>query len=80
MSTVSQIKHRVFELTKRLTETYLSRRAGDKGCIECAGEIEKELKGFCTNVHREEFGVHKGAFLGWIRILVAFYAIGVVFL
>lgn len=80
MSTVSQIKHRVFELTKRLTVTYSSRRAGEKGCIECAGEIEKELKGFCTNVHLEEFGVHKGAFLGWIRILVAFYAVGVAFL
>ena len=41
MSTMSQIKDRVFDLTKRLTETYPSRRAGDKGCIECAGEIEK---------------------------------------
>lgn len=80
MSTMSQIKDRVFDLTKRLTETYPSRRAGDKGCIECAGEIEKELKSFCNSVHSEHFSVHKGAFLGWIRILVAFYAIGVAFL
>lgn len=80
MSSINDVKSRVFSLTKRLTKKYPSRRAGDKGSIQCAKEIEQELGGFCDNAKSESFSVHKGAFLGWIRILVVLYALGVFFL
>jgi hypothetical protein len=40
--------------------------------------LHQELETFADTATKEHFTLHKGAFLGWIRILVAFYLLGVV--
>lgn len=70
----------VLSYTEELISKFGPRRAGSKACQDCADALHTELEGFVDSVKTEEFGVHTGAFLGWIRILVAFYAIGTVFL
>lgn len=42
--------------------------------------LKRELDTFCDKTEIEDFSVHPGAFLGWIRILVLFYTAGIVLL
>jgi len=70
----------VFSNTEKLIGEFGPRRAGSKASQDCAGEIYKDLNGFADSAKTQEFGVHTGAFLGWIRILVLLYTIGAVFL
>lgn len=70
----------VLAYTEELINKFGPRRAGSKACQDCADALHAELNGFADSTRTEEFGVHTGAFLGWIRIIVAFYAIGTVFL
>ncbi len=71
---------KVLTYTETLIEKFGPRRAGSKACQDCADALYQELNSFADDAKVEEFGVHTGAFLGWIRILVTFYALGIVFL
>lgn len=71
---------RVFTYTSKLIDKHGPRLAGSKACQNTADEIHNEMKSFADNARIEEFNVHTGAFLGWIRILVFFYAAGTVLL
>ena len=70
----------VFERTQKLIDKFGPREAGSKSCQNCAEEIFNDLKGFADSAKKQEFDVHTGAFLGWIRILVVLYAISVAML
>jgi aminopeptidase YwaD len=71
---------KVFDLTSRLIDTFGPRQAGSESCSGCADALKEEMDTFCDSTQRQEFGVHTGAFLGWIRILVVLYVLGTVFL
>ncbi|MBN2879303.1 MAG: M28 family peptidase [Clostridia bacterium] len=70
----------VFQSTQKLIDTFGPREAGSESCQNCADEILGELKGFADSAEKQSFNVHTGAFLGWIRMLVVFYAIAIALL
>jgi aminopeptidase YwaD len=67
---------KVFTYTEKLINKYGPRLAGSKSCQDTAEDMYLNMKEFADDVRIEEFGVHTGAFLGWIRILVTLYAAG----
>lgn len=75
-----QMTENVFAYTSKLIDKHGPRLAGSKACQNTADDIHKEMQGFADNAHIEEFGVHAGAFLGWIRMLVFFYVAATVLL
>ena len=70
----------VFAYTEKLINKFGPRKAGSKASRDCAEELYREMNSFADKASIEDFGVHAGAFLGWIRILVLFYAVGTVLL
>ena len=67
---------KVFDLTEKLIDKFGPRKAGSKASQDCAEELYNEMKSFADEAKIEEFTVHAGAFLGWIRILVLLYSAG----
>ena len=67
-----------FNLTEIVTTRWSSRLAGSEACLECAHYLHQELSGFCDRVKSEEFSIHPGSFLGYIRINIVLYAVAVV--
>ncbi len=80
MEKIKAIRDKVFSLTSQIIKKTGPRLAGTEASIEAAHLLEASLNGFSDKVELEEFVVHKGAFLGWIRILVTFYFLGALFL
>lgn len=77
---VDQLQKEVFERVDRLIRHHGPRLAGSKASLACADEIHAELETFADQTKYEDFHVYQGAFLGWIRILVFCYVMGVLFL
>lgn len=71
------MQEEVFERVERLIHHHGPRLAGTKASLDCADEIFQELSSFADHVKKEDFFVYKGAFLGWIRILVFSYFLGI---
>lgn len=64
-------------LTKRLIESHGPRLAGSEASRLCADELAREAEGVADGVVASDFDVRPGAFLGFIRLLVVLYALGV---
>ena len=62
-------------LTEVVTTKWSSRLAGSEACLATGAYLEKEFSKFCDRSRVEEFDVHPGAFLGYIRINVALYVL-----
>lgn len=67
------------QMVSDIIERFGSRLTGSESCLKAAEVIAQELEPFCDRVERERFTVHPGAFLGWIRILVAIYPVALLF-
>ena len=67
-----------FDRVERLIATHGPRLAGTQACLDAGDALYDELRSFCSEAHKEDFVVRKGAFLGWIRLLVIAYVAGVV--
>jgi len=80
MDKIKDIRDKAFSLTSKIIKKTGPRLAGTDASIEAAHLLEDSLNGFADKVELEEFVVHKGAFLDWIRILVICYCLGIVFL
>lgn len=78
--TIRALRLKVFEYTKSMIKTHGARLAGTKESIACSEEIAAILDTYADQVERQPFKVHKGAFLGWIRILVFFYIVSLGFI
>ncbi len=65
-------------LTEEVTTKWSSRLAGSEACLAAGAYLEKEFSKFCDRSRMEEFDVHPAAFLGYIRINVALYVLGLV--
>ncbi len=75
-----KIQKEVFERVDRLIKHHGPRLAGTKASLECADELHAEIETFADQTKKDDFDVYQGAFLGWIRILVFCYVMGVGFL
>lgn len=64
-------------LTKRLIERYGPRLAGSEASRLCADELAREAGSVADSAAAADFAVRPGAFLGFIRLLVVLYALGV---
>ena len=67
-------------LTGRLIDAYGPRPSGSPASRQAADALHAEAEGFADRAWTEDFDVHPGAFLGWIRLLVLIYLAGVVLL
>lgn len=65
-------------LTKRLIERHGPRLAGSEASRLCADELAREANSVADSVVSADFAVRPGAFLGFIRLLVVLYALGVI--
>lgn len=75
-----KIQKEVFERVERIIDDYGPRLAGSQASLNTADDIYNEMMTFADHAHQEEFFVYQGAFLGWIRILVACYVLGIAML
>ncbi|MEX1376528.1 MAG: M28 family peptidase [Eubacteriales bacterium] len=80
MSTIKNITEKVFEATQKLIDKHGPREPGSASCLGCADDICEDMKSFADHAATQDFGVHTGAFLGWIRMLVVFYAAAIAML
>ena len=63
------------EFTKKIVQAFGPRLTGSKACSRAAESILKEARPFADKAELEGFEVHPGAFLGFIKVLVVFYAV-----
>lgn len=77
---INDMQKEVFERVDRLIKKHGPRLAGTKASLNCADDLYDELLTFSDKTKKDDFDVYKGAFLGWIRILVFSYVLGLVFL
>ena len=64
--------------TQHVTSTWDSRLVGSVACTESADYIKEKLKSFCGQVSHQEFEANPGSFLGYIRINIALYILGLI--
>ena len=73
---LSAMTQSAMSFTKTITTRWNSRLAGSKACLECAEYLNKYMAGFCDSTGTQEFSVRPGAFLGYIRINIVLYFLG----
>ncbi len=61
--------------TRKIVEAFGPRLAGSESCRRAAESILEEAKPFADIAAIERFAVHPDAFLGFIKVLVVFYAL-----
>lgn len=67
-------------LAGRLLDAIGPRPSGSAASRQAADDLQAEAAQFADRAWREDFAVHPGAFLGWIRLLVLLYLAGVALL
>ncbi|MCF7924430.1 MAG: Zn-dependent exopeptidase M28 [Candidatus Izimaplasma sp.] len=80
MKFIKDISKRAFDLAEKIISEVGPRLAGSKSSLKAADILKEELNSFTNKVDLEEFIIHRGAFLGWIKIIVVGYFVGVLFL
>lgn len=68
------------QLTGRLIDAIGPRPSGSAASRQAADALQAEAAQFADRAWTEDFAVHPGAFLGWIRLLVLLYIVGVALL
>jgi hypothetical protein len=74
--TIKEMAKQALHRTDELIQETGPRLAGTSASLKAADLLSKEMEDITDHVEKEHFILHKGAFLGWIRILVGAYAIG----
>jgi hypothetical protein len=75
-----KIREKAFNLADTLIKSYGPRLAGTNPSLQTAKSLEKTMKSFCDKSSLDEFSIHKGAFLGWIDMLVIAYLLSILML
>lgn len=65
------------DFTARLIDRFGPRLAGSEACLGCADALLEEAKPHADSAAAEDFRTHPGAFLGFIRVLVALFLLSV---
>lgn len=69
------ISQKIIQSTDSIIKKYGPRLTGSKACLQTADDLAAEAKTFANDVLIQDFKVHQGAFLGFIKIVVALYVI-----
>lgn len=77
---INDMQKEVFERVDLLIKKHGPRLAGTDASLKCADDLYDEISTFADKTKKEDFYVYKGAFLGWIRILVFSFVLAVIFL
>ena len=74
------IAQKALQRTSDIIDNVGPRLSGTTSCLDTADLLYNDMDTFTDSTAKEHFILHQGAFLGWIRILVSSYALGVLFL
>lgn len=77
---LKEYTEQVYEETQKIIDKFGPRLAGDRASLETADYLLENFEKISDHAEKEDFYIHKGAFLGWIKILVFNYALGIVFM
>jgi len=80
MKMYKELVHQAFQSADQIINETGPRLAGTNQSRKAASMIKEKLSEFADEVQIEKFNVYQGAFLGWIRILVTCYLLGILFL
>lgn len=72
---LNDLQEEVFINTQQLIDDFGPRLAGTKEDLDASDRLYDIMSDTFDEAHQESFYVYKGAFLGWIRLLVASYII-----
>jgi hypothetical protein len=70
----------VYQETQKIIDKFGPRLAGDKASLDTADYLLESFEKISDKAEKEDFYIHKGAFLGWIKILVFNYGLAIVFM
>lgn len=73
MKYVKEIRNKAFKSADNIIKETGPRLAGSETSNKSAKILEKSMSEFCDKTSLDEFKIHQGAFLGWIKILVLAY-------
>ena len=77
---IKSMRFDVFKRVEKIIKNHGPRLAGTKADLAAADELYEEINTFADQSTKQDFFVYQGAFLGWIRLLVICYVIGLIFL
>ncbi len=77
---IKEIRQRAFKLAQTIIDLTGPRLAGTKASLDAAKLLKERLDSFCTKTELDSFTLYKGAFLGWIKLLVLAYLAGIILL
>lgn len=75
---MKNIKNKVLKETKDIVEKFGPRLAGTKAALDTADYLYDEALKYSDSTYKQDFYINKGAFLGWIKIIVILYVIGLI--
>lgn len=75
---LDKLTNNVIQETDEMIKTFGPRLAGTKASTDTANHLYEKAKIFSDDAKIEDFYINKGAFLGWINILVIFYVLGLI--
>ncbi|MFA7422861.1 MAG: hypothetical protein WCZ00_03915, partial [Acholeplasmataceae bacterium] len=78
--TLKTYTEEIYEESQKIIDLFGPRLAGTKSALDTADYLYDSVNDYADEASKEEFYIHQGAFLGWIRILVASYILAIVFL
>jgi len=80
MPFIEDMRKSAFNQADKIIKEKGPRLAGSKACTEAGQMLQSSLDSFCDQTRLDQFNIHQGAFLGWIKILVIAYILSVVLL
>jgi len=75
---LSERTQKAMTFTEEVTTKWSSRLVGSAACQACAQFLHNTMASFCDHTATQEFDVRPGAFLGYIRVNVVLYLMGLV--
>lgn len=77
---IDKITNDVINDTREFVDKFDERLAGTKKVLLAADDLYDEAKKYSDKAYKEDFEINKGAFLGWINLIVILYTLGVLFI
>ena len=75
---IDKLSQEVISETDKIINKFGPRLAGTKASLDTADYLFNEAKEYSDQTFSEDFYINKGAFLGWINLLVICYLLGFV--
>ncbi|WP_026391470.1 M28 family metallopeptidase [Haploplasma modicum] len=77
---LDKITNDVINDTRKFVDKFDERLAGTNKVLLAADSLYEEANKYSDNAYKEDFKINKGAFLGWINLIVILYTLGVLFI